>query len=204
MKLRRYKIKQIEPYQILLGINVLIFILLTILSFILANASNLSQAQSYLLLLTFGGNNSQLILSEGQIYRLLSSMFLHGSITHLAFNMFSLYQLGPLVTQLYSKKSFYLIYFVSGLIGSIFSIALQNQILSVGSSGAIFGLMGALFVWAIINKKREAINVILINVIINIALGLSLPNIDNLAHLGGFVGGVVVGYIVLKKRGRII
>ncbi len=199
MKFRKYKIRRIAPYQILMGINILVFILLIILSLILSSSSNLTQSQAYFFFLTLGGNNTDLVLKNFQIYRLLTSMFLHGGLTHLAVNMFSLFQLGPIVSELYSNKRFLWIYFVSGLLGSIFSITMQNQNLSVGSSGAIFGLMGALLVWAVLNKKREVIKVILINVVINIALGLSIPNIDNFAHLGGFIGGSLIGYFSLKK-----
>jgi rhomboid protease GluP len=125
-------------------------------------------------------------------------MFLHGGLTHLAVNMFSLSQLGPAVSEVFTTKWFIWIYFTSGLMGSIFSISLQNQNLSIGASGAIFGLIGALLVWAIIKRKRQILKVLLINILINIGLGLSLPNIDNFAHLGGLVGGIVVAFGVLK------
>lgn len=147
-----------------------------------------------------GAKNNELI-SNGEYYRLISCMFLHGNLIHIASNMYSLYSVGYIVEKVYGKTRYILIYFISGIISSIFSFAFSSGI-SVGASGAIFGVLGAVLVFAF--KLRQKMGKeLLINILsviaLNIFIGLSLTNIDNFAHAGGLIGGIIVSIIVGGK-----
>ena len=156
-------------------------------------------------LLTAMGANSTFFVRLGQYWRLITCMFLHGDILHLICNMYALYVVGPRVEDFFGKKKFLLIYFLSGLSGSLLSIGLNNNAVSVGASGAIFGLFGALlyfgytyrgYVGAIIKSQ------ILPAILINLAISF-MPGIDLWGHVGGLIGGVItakmVGTIDTKK-----
>ena len=156
-------------------------------------------------LLTAMGANSAFFVRLGQYWRLITCMFLHADILHLICNMYALYVVGPRVEDFFGKKKFLLIYFLSGLSGSLLSIGLNNNAVSVGASGAIFGLFGALlyfgytyrgYVGAIIKSQ------ILPAILINLAISF-MPGIDLWGHVGGLIGGVItakmVGTIDTKK-----
>ena len=120
---------------------------------------------------------------------------------HIAFNMYALYSLGNLVEQIYGTKKYLIIYFASGLLASFTSYKLSPYV-SIGASGAIFGLLGACAVFAYKEKERigkdfliDMASVIFLNVII----GLTMSNIDNVAHLGGLFGGVLISIIFHKR-----
>jgi rhomboid protease GluP len=159
----------------------------------------LSTDQSVLILL--GANYNKFVL-QGEYYRLLTNMFLHGGLLHIALNMYALYSIGPLVERIYGRIRYAVIYFISGIIASVFS-CIFSQGVSVGASGAIFGLLGTTLVFAI--KMRENIgrgflrNIASV-IIINLFIGFSLPNIDNYAHLGGLIGGTIAAILLYKIR----
>ena len=90
------------------------------------------------------GGNLGYYTKNGEYYRLFTCMFLHAGILHLALNMYSLFIIGPRVEDFFGKGKFLLIYFLSGISGSLLSIGLNGNVMSVGASGAIFGLFGAL------------------------------------------------------------
>lgn len=153
-----------------------------------------------------GGINYGPFVKGGEYYRLITCMFLHGGIIHLGFNMYSLYIVGPKVEDFFGKWKFLLIYFLSGLSGSLLSIGLNGNIASVGASGAIFGLFGALvyfgytyrgYIGTIIKSQIVPI------VLYNLAIGFIIPNIDMWAHVGGLLGGIfaanMLGTIEKKK-----
>ena len=138
------------------------------------------------------------LISAGQYYRFVSCMFLHGGILHLAVNMYSLYAIGPMVEKVYGKVKYIAIYFVAGVCSSIFSYIFSTGV-SVGASGAIFGLLGAVLVFAIKSKGKTG-NVFIKNILsvifVNILIGITLPNIDNFAHVGGLLGGIVISFLL--------
>ena len=144
-------------------------------------------------LTTLGAVNGILVRS-GQVYRLVTGMFMHGSIWHLLCNMYSLYVIGCATENYFGKKKFLLIYLVSGIIGSIFS-CLFNTGWSLGASGAIFGLMGALcyfgYYYRLYMGKALYSEVIPV-IVLNLALSLMVSNIDFYAHIGGLIGGVFI------------
>lgn len=133
------------------------------------------------------------LVQSGQFYRLFTCMFLHGNILHLIFNMYALYIIGIQVENFFSKWKYSLIYIISGIVGGLFSMIFTKS-WSVGASGAIFGLMGALLYFGYHHRvylgtviKSQIIPVIIINLII----GFASTGIDNAAHIGGLIGGIL-------------
>lgn len=144
-------------------------------------------------LTTLGAVNGSLVRS-GQVYRLVTGMFMHGSIWHLLCNMYSLYVIGCATENYFGKKKFLLIYFVSGIIGSMFS-CIFNTGWSLGASGAIFGLMGALCYFGYYYRLymgKALYSEIIPVIVLNLALSLVVSNIDFYAHIGGLIGGVFI------------
>ena len=144
-------------------------------------------------LTALGAVNGTLV-RNGQVYRLITSMFMHGSIWHLLCNMYSLYVIGCATENYFGKKKFLLIYLVSGIIGSMFS-CIFNTGWSLGASGAIFGLMGALCYFGYYYRLymgRALYNEIIPVIVLNLALSIIVSNIDFYAHIGGLIGGVFI------------
>ena len=141
-------------------------------------------------------------VAQGQWYRLLTAMFLHGSVVHILFNMFSLWWLGGPLEQALGRARYTVLYFVSGLAGSALTylIAEPNQP-SLGASGAIFGLFGAT---AVLMRRarydmRPIAALLVINLIITFSPGF---NISWQAHIGGLVAGVIMGYAMVHAPRR--
>lgn len=134
------------------------------------------------------------ISEYGQFYRLLTGMFLHANIVHIAFNMYALYIVGHQLEGFLGKAKFLSVYIVSGFIGSLLSVALHTgNYAGVGASGAIFGLLGSLLYFGYHYRiylggvmRTQIIPLIAINLMI----GFMSPGIDNLAHIGGLIGGI--------------
>ena len=132
-------------------------------------------------------------------------MFVHANILHLVSNMYALYVIGPIIEKYYGKGKFLLIYLGSGIIGSLFSVVLTNYA-SVGASGAIFGLFGALLYFGY--KYRATLDgflrsSIIPTLLVNLLLGFMIPGIDVSAHLGGLIGGLLFSYqtgVVNKEK----
>jgi membrane associated rhomboid family serine protease len=133
-------------------------------------------------------------------YRLVTAMFLHGSLLHLAFNMLALYWLGTVVEQALGTWRFLLLYFVSGIAGSAGALLFSNEFaVTVGASGAIFGIMGALLVleyMATGSFAGQALGLI----VLNLALTFMIPNISVGGHLGGLVGGILATFALAHFR----
>lgn len=151
--------------------------------------------------------NNYVLVQNGEIYRLVTSMFIHGGIVHLLFNMYALYILGPQVERYYGKVKFLLIYFVSGILGSIFScVFMAENTLSLGASGALFGLLGSIvyFTYYYRATLQGLLRGQIVPVIIsNLLLGLIVPGIDMSAHLGGLIGGFLISMgIGIGDKGR--
>lgn len=144
-------------------------------------------------LINFGGN-AVAYTKRGEYYRLFTSIFLHAGIFHLLCNMYSLYVIGPQTESFYGKLKYLFIFCFSGISGSLLSTALTgNNAVSVGASGALFGLLGAILYFGYHYRvylgnvlKSQIIPIIILNLII----GFSFSGIDNFAHIGGLIGGV--------------
>ncbi|WP_088189086.1 rhomboid family intramembrane serine protease [Desulfosporosinus sp. FKA] len=180
------------PYftYVLLGINVIVFLLMT-----LAGGSTNPDV-----LITFGAKVNSLI-QAGQVWRLLTSMFIHIGILHLAFNLYALWALGPVTEQSYGHGKYFAIYMLSGLGGSLASF-LFSPALSAGASGAIMGLLGAqlLFIYKrpYLWKTGLGMNLVIV-ILVNLGFGFWQPGIDNFAHLGGLFTGMLMGLIFSWK-----
>ena len=141
------------------------------------------------------------LVAEGEAWRLLTSLFLHSGFTHLALNMISLYFLGSFAEVSFGRSRFLALYFISGIAGGLAYLyfgAFNSP--AVGASGAIFGLLGGVFGFAIrrgtFSMRNPVINQLLILTAINLFLGATIPNVSNTAHIGGLVGGFVFGYLI--------
>lgn len=140
-------------------------------------------------------------VAHGEYWRLLTVALTHGSITHLAFNMYALYVLGNPLESVLGRNKYLILFFVSQIGASIASLLFnpENQP-SVGVSGALFGMFGAL---AIINKRfgLETKSIYIV-IAINFAIGFLLPGIDWHAHLGGLITGTAMAAILLAPTRR--
>ncbi|HEX2833904.1 MAG TPA: rhomboid family intramembrane serine protease [Thermoanaerobaculia bacterium] len=148
------------------------------------------------------------IFGKGEYWRLLSAMFLHGdgtpggTVLHLLVNLFSLFQLGTLYEIMFGTRRFLFIYFVCGILASL-TTAMRPGVVSVGASGAIFGVMGA-FVFSILRSPRwrheraarGLVGQCVFWIIANIAIGMQISGIDNYAHIGGLLAGLALGAIL--------
>lgn len=157
-----------------------------------------------LLLADLGAKNNAAIYLNGQFYRFLTSMFLHGGILHIAFNAFALYSLGPETERIYGTPRFLALYFIAGIAGGAASYAFSPNN-SVGASGAIFGLVGGLAAFYYSSRRvlgemaRQQLGGLITIVMINLFIGFSTPNIDNFAHIGGLLGGAAVGWFLAPR-----
>jgi rhomboid protease GluP len=151
-------------------------------------------------LIAWGGNLRGLTLN-GELWRLFTSTFLHGGLIHLLFNMFALLQVGSILEPNIGKTRFIVSYIATGIIASISSIVFNDDIVSVGASGAIFGIDGLLLTLLItkrLNIPEEARKSFLTSTVVfigyNLMLGFSKSGIDNAAHIGGLLSGLLIGF----------
>ncbi|MBR2678421.1 MAG: rhomboid family intramembrane serine protease [Bacilli bacterium] len=134
-------------------------------------------------------------IRAGQYYRLITGAFLHGSIWHIFFNCYALKIIGSQIESFMGKTKFLIIYFYSAIMGSLLSMTFAGDGASIGASGAIFGLMGALIYFGYYYRvylgnvlKSQIIPI----VIFNLVLGFILPGVDNFGHIGGLIGGILI------------
>ncbi len=168
----------------LIFINILVFILM----YLFGNGSN-----DVATLLKFGANLGELVRA-GEVYRLITSAFIHIGIIHLLVNCYSLYVIGPQLESFLGKWKFLLIYLLSAIAGNLLSISFGSSLkISAGASGAIFGLLGSLVYFGY--HYRVYLGTVLRSqiipiIILNLLVGFMSPGIDNAAHIGGLIAGV--------------
>lgn len=135
-------------------------------------------------------------VAEGQWYRLVTSMFLHGGLMHIAFNMLSLWWIGGPLEAALGRARYLTLYFASGLAGSALTylLAAPNQ-LTLGASGAVFGLFGATAV--LMRRLKYDMRPVIILLVINLVITFGWSGIAWQAHVGGLVGGVLIGYAMV-------
>jgi membrane associated rhomboid family serine protease len=143
--------------------------------------------------------NIDYLSATNQWYRLLTVALTHGGLLHLGFNMYSLMVLGNPIEEAFGKNKFLIIFFLSLLTGSLASSYFASiYSASVGASGAVFGLFGAMVV---VGKRIGAdIRSIVVIIGLNFVFGFALGGVDWRAHLGGLVGGYITSQLVLNKR----
>lgn len=186
-----FKMKKPIVTYILIAINIIVFIAMYLFG---------SGSTDGWTLLNFGANYAPLV-KAGEIWRLGSSMFIHIGLLHLVCNMYSLYVVGPQLESFFGKTKFLFIYLFSGVVGGLFSVLLTEG-LSAGASGAIFGLFGALLYFGYHYRvylgtviKSQIIPLIALNLMI----GFMISTVDNWAHIGGLIGGVLASIAVGVK-----
>lgn len=159
-------------------------------------------------LMDLGANNRMAVLQYGQWWRLVTSMFLHGGFLHILFNGWALVQLGGLFERWLGSGRLLFTYLATGLCGSLASVLFASSAgkVSVGASGAIFGLLGALIAFLLRRRNRLAaagksiLGQLVFWAGLNLFLGASMPMIDNNAHIGGLVAGFAVGLLLRERR----
>ena len=174
---------------VLLGVTILIFVL-QFLSEAAFNGLDIPAA--------LGMKVNSLIL-RGEYWRLITPVLLHGNILHIAFNMYALYIFGPVLERHFGRPRFLSLYLLSAFAGNVVSF-IFSPANSLGSSTAIFGLIGAQAVFLYQNRNvlsgmaRQALSQIVTIAVINLMIGLS-PGIDNWGHIGGLLGGVLFSWM---------
>ena len=180
------------PYitYILIAINVLVFLYGVLFD------------KTALLINLFSTHGPSIV--HGDIYRIFTGAFVHIELFHILFNMYALYIIGSQVESFYGKTKYLFIYFFSIIISSLLSIMFNGNVPSIGASGAIFGLFGAMLYFGYnyrVYLGNTIIRQMLPIIIINLLIGFASTGIDNFAHIGGLVGGILSSMVVgLKYR----
>lgn len=188
-------------FLVLLVINVLIFVIPQLLDLA---GFRLSGYPVSLVISALGAKDNAAIALNGEYYRLLTAMFLHGGWLHIAFNGYALYSLGAEAERIYGTPRFLLLYMVAGFAGGVASYAFSPY-RSVGASGAIFGLIGGLAAFYYASREflgdvaRQQLGSLITVIMLNLFIGFSTPMIDNYAHIGGLLGGAALGLLLAPR-----
>ena len=160
-------------------------------------------------LIRFGALSSNLI-SEGQYWRLLTCIFLHANLMHLGVNAFSLFIFGPTAEIFFGRIKFLLIYLIAGIGGSATSyVFIDPRSIGVGASGAVFGVLGSIAVYYYLNNHKygkygrgmmAGIGVI---VLLNLGFGFTVNGVDNWAHIGGLLFGILGTFALQKQKSEL-
>ncbi|CAK9179439.1 unnamed protein product [Ilex paraguariensis] len=143
------------------------------------------------------------VVHKHQGWRLISCIWLHGGVFHILANMLSLLVIGIRLEQEFGFVRIGLLYIISGLGGSLLSALFIQSNISVGASGALFGLLGGMLSelitnWTIYANKVAALLTLVVIIVLNLAVGI-LPHVDNFAHIGGFLSGFLLGFVFLIR-----
>ncbi len=194
--------------QIIFGINVAVFIAMGV-QIALGKAPEGSSIMDFGPQIGQWGANVGALTISGEWWRLLTNIFVHGGLIHIAFNMWCLWNLGQLCEALYGGWTYGAIYLICGVGASLASAGWHLYVPSVGASGAIFGLAGALLAALKLGEfsvPREALSGTMRSlgafVVYNLIFGFALPGIDNAAHIGGLITGLIVGALVALMAPR--
>ncbi len=150
-------------------------------------------------LINYGAKDNELIV-QGQYWRFVTPIFLHANLLHVGLNMLNLAVLGVFLERLVGHLRYLLIYFVTGIVSIIASFYFMPQEISVGASGAIFGLVGAYSIFVLMHRRAfpkhgiPALLWLLFVIGVNLGIGLFVPNVDNYAHIGGLLSGCLLGW----------
>ena len=181
-------IKNARLSQLLIGINVGIFIII-----------NLFLKEQHIDL--FWQDNEKVL--SGEYWRLLTSVFLHADMKHLFYNMVGLLLFGATLEQFLSKSYTLIIFLISGLIGSIFSLILNPvNTISLGASGAVFGLMGFSFI--VLSRQDKRIFLYGLFYLFFAINNSFAPGIGTWAHIFGLIAGIIFGFIYIKNKSKIL
>lgn len=184
--------------------NSVIYVIIAIMLIFFITEEYLGGSKNFLTLLNLGANSKQLVLQENQYYRLITSMYLHAGLMHLFFNCYVLYSFGNFLLSILGNKNFLLIFFISGIFGSLASVIFTKATISVGASGAIWGFLGSTLALSVFPSYYVAdsyrsilLKTTGINILINLGISL-LPMIDIWAHLGGGIAGFMLTWFIIN------
>lgn len=191
---QKFSLKMIGPTQIIVLINLLVFMGATFLEV---------KFGSSLAAILLGGLYKNFIYGANEWWRLIASGFLHVDLFHILMNMLVLFQAGAIVERVYGKKQMLVIYFTALITSSLLAlIMMDGGTISLGASGGVFGLMGAIIVYLFTSdlyKIPKIRNQIFTTLLANILISL-IPGISFYGHLGGFIGGVLISVAVTKAK----
>ncbi len=155
-------------------------------------------------LVNWGGLVPILVTEQNEYHRLVLAMFLHGGIFHFLMNSYVLYIIGGQLERIIGPVKFSILYVISGLFASIFVVLFgEPNVVTIGASGAIYGVMGGLFMLTLLKKswfRPQSINWIRQLILINLVLTFIIPNISVWGHLGGLIGGFLLFYFLTPKK----
>ena len=177
-----------SPTRILLVTNILIYVITSI-----ASNSYIQTSREVMLIL---GQANYLVL-QGHLWQLFTSIFVHANLVHLFGNLIFLMIFGLGAETLYGWRNYYIIYFASGLFGSSLSLLLGLNTISVGASGAIFGLFGAVTIYSG-KMNMQTVLIALMYAVYFFILNIGV-NINVFAHAGGLIVGLILGYRYSQK-----
>jgi membrane associated rhomboid family serine protease len=187
---------------ILIGLNVVVFLIMTASGTSFLGSSHISTLFARFALVSKSGtfvDGSSVThltgIANGAWYRLITAMFLHFGILHIASNMYVLFLVGPALERALGRTRFVALYFVAGFGGSVASFLLASTSeIGAGASGAIFGLFGAYYVVA--RKLGGETGAILGTIVVNLFISVAIPGIDIRAHIGGLITGAILGAVL--------
>lgn len=181
----------------------LILVLINVAVYLYVESSGSSYDTEYMI--QMGAVYDPLVLQDHEFFRLITHFFLHFGFDHLFNNMISLLILGYSLEQVTGRVRFLILYFLSGILAGVASIVYNiyvgQETVSCGASGAIYGLMGALLVLLIVGNRGRLSSEVpryLLYIGISIYSGMQDPTIDNAAHVGGFVAGVLICLVMTR------
>ena len=182
---------------VLIGINVAVFFLLSLIG----------NTESANFLFQYGAMEWRAILQDGEYYRIFTSMFLHFGFEHIFENMIFLFLIGCYLEDALGSFRYFLFYLLAGVGAGACSLAadtmMQANVVSAGASGAIFGVVGGLLSVVLKNKGNfEGIGLggMIIMVVGSLYYGFTSSGVDNVAHVGGFFCGLLLGFLFYKKE----
>jgi rhomboid protease GluP len=149
--------------------------------------------------LQWGADYAPLTLGEGQVWRLATSMFLHFNLTHVASNMLCLFYWGAVTEPVLGRRRWLAAYLGMGLVASLASILLNQDVVSAGASGAISGLLGLMLMMRLLGYRHISTQALATNILLNVGIAFAV-RVDWIAHLGGFIAGIAVGVLWLRKQ----
>ena len=180
-----------------------IYVYLLLINFFIWLFSEMIFGGSTKVLINMGANYGPYV-KNGETWRLLTSVFLHSGISHIIFNSIALLAFGNLIETIFEKRNFLVLYLCSGISGSALSVTFNPNTVSVGASGAIFGMLGGLIIYYFFMKKvnpdyaKNNLFGLGLMLLINLFYGLSSSKIDNWAHLGGLLGGMFCSFVLIN------
>ncbi len=182
--------KKYKPTYVLIALNIAVYIFTSVKS-----GDFLTMYDS---VLAFYGQYNRLVLEQGWYWQLFTSMFVHVNIVHIAGNMLFLLIFGLRAEEMFDLKEYLLIYLLSGLVGNLLTLLYGLDMVSAGASGAIFGVFGAVAIYAR-RVYQQPIMGALVYAFFMLVLTLG-TNVNIFAHLGGLAIGLMTGYVFAALR----